>query len=413
MTEALATNVPVLVFGTTVTALGALRAFARRRRTVWTHAAPGDVSTFSRYYRPLPLPDGFDPAASHEEQLRSILDSLPFDRAFLLPCTDLWTNAAASLPENLRLRYPACIAPVDAIQTLNDKGRLATRMAELDLPHPRSYLVDRERDLAAIDARVFDSGFLKPKSSPEFIRRFGTKGFFVHSRAEAITRLRAVQANGFEVILQEYIPGPPTAHFFIDGFMDRHGMVGARFARQRIRMYPPDFGNSTFMVSVSIDTVQPAMDTLESLLRSLSYRGIFSAEFKQDPRDGRFHLIEVNARPWWYVGFAESCGVHVCELAYADALGLPLPHLHPYPVGKTCVYPQMDFREYRWQRQHGSGHQHNSLLTRVGPWLLAHKAVFALDDPWPAMRGSWSALRRRIGERVPQFLDKTRVTEAS
>jgi len=47
---------------------------------------------------------------------------------------------------------------------------------------------------------------------------------------------------------------------------------------------------------------------------------VFSAEFKFDERDGLFKILEVNARPWWYVDFAARCGVDVCRMAYRDAL---------------------------------------------------------------------------------------------
>jgi len=395
VTEQGSLDTPILVFGTTITALGVVRAFARRGQTVWTHTLPGDVVTLSKYYKPLPLPPGFDPEAPATERLESILRSLPIAKAFLLPCSDLWTEAAAALPEDLRLRFPACIAPHQAILILVDKGKLAETMAELGLPHPRSFAVDREDDLAALEDRVFENAFLKPKSSPLFIEKYGVKGMRVHSRAEAAARLRDVKDAGFEVILQEYIPGPPSEHYFIDGFIDRNGVVRARFARQRLRMYPTDFGNSTYMVSVAMDQVGPARESLDILLSTLKYRGIFSAEFKRDPRDGKFYLVEVNPRPWWYVGFAESCGVHVCAMAYADALGLPPPEPEPYPIGKACVYPYIDMHEYLWHRRHHRDQPHAPLVVCAGAWLVAHKPIFAWDDPCPAV-SSWLAGTRQF-----------------
>ncbi len=86
-------------------------------------------------------------------------------------------------------------------------------------------------------------------------------------------------------------------------------------------MFPLDFGNSTCMVSVAADEVAPAVASVERLLAHVGYRGIFSAEFKYDERDGLFKILEVNARPWWYVEFTARCGVDVCTLAYRDALG--------------------------------------------------------------------------------------------
>ena len=46
-------------------------------------------------------------------------------------------------------------------------------------------------------------------------------------------------------------------------------------------------------------------------------------EFKRDPRDGRFCLMEVNARHWKWHGLAARCGVNLSLAAYRDAIGDP------------------------------------------------------------------------------------------
>ena len=115
------------------------------------------------------------------------------------------------------------------------------------------------------------------------------------------------------VVLQEYIPGSFTEHYFVDGYVDRAGQIKALFARRRLRIYPPDFGNSTAMVSVALARSAQAVDSVRRVLGAVGYHGIFSAEFKRDPRDGQFKLLEVNTRPWWFIDFAVRCGVDVCR----------------------------------------------------------------------------------------------------
>ena len=119
--------------------------------------------------------------------------------------------------------------------------------------------------------------------------------------------------------------------------------IKALFARRRLRIYPPDFGNSTAMVSIPLDDVQQAVDSLRTVLHAVGYRGIFSGEFKRDPRDGRFKLLEINTRPWWFIDFAVRCGVDVCRMAYDDALGAAGHRCEQYKVGATCVFPYYDF----------------------------------------------------------------------
>ena len=59
-----------------------------------------------------------------------------------------------------------------------------------------------------------------PAAVPQFARRHGVKGFTVESQAEALSLLNVLD---LPVMLQESIPGPPTSHFFVEGFRDRTG----------------------------------------------------------------------------------------------------------------------------------------------------------------------------------------------
>jgi len=71
---------------------------------------------------------------------------------------------------------------------------------------------------------------------------------------------------------------------------------------------------------------------------------VFSAEFKFDERDGLFKLLEVNARPWWYVDFADRCGVDVCGMAFRDALGEEIEPVTGYKLGGAESTPASIFR---------------------------------------------------------------------
>jgi predicted ATP-grasp superfamily ATP-dependent carboligase len=201
------------------------------------------------------------------------------------------------------------------------------------------------------------------------------------------------------MMLQDYIPGPPTNHYFIDGFIDKTGVVRAMLARQRLRMSPPDFGNSTFMVTVPLSDTGDAASTLKKLFADIHYRGIFSAEFKRDERDGVFYLIEVNARPWWYVEFAARCGVNVCRMAIDDALGKPVQTVSGYAIGRRCVFPYYDLQAVRDERAAGR----LGLLGWVRSWLGPYQPVFRWSDPLPAVAEVvvlLGARLRKIGRKV-------------
>lgn len=377
----------VLALGTGITVLGVLRTLSKADADVYTLPDVDRFTRRSRWYRVGPRAlSGMKP-----DTLEQILEELP-SPIVLMPCSDLWVRTVAALPAEVLERYPASIAPLHALDLLVDKARFGAALDRLKLPHPATRLMNAVEELDAVPNKVLESSFLKPVHSQQFFARFGVKAFRISGRSQAQDRLKECVDTGLQMVLQEYIPGPPTNHYFVDGFIDRNGVVRALFARQRLRMSPPDFGNSTMQISVPLVETGDASATLRALLANIDYRGIFSAEFKLDPRDSVFNLIEVNARPWWYVEFAARCGVNVSEMAVRDALGQPVETISKYSIGRRCVYPYYDLQAVRVERSSGR----LSMLGWARSWLGAYQPVFRWSDPIPAI-GEVAAL---IGRRV-------------
>ncbi|MEJ2482912.1 MAG: hypothetical protein P8049_07305 [Gemmatimonadota bacterium] len=368
---------PALVFGNGITALGVQRILAAAGIPYYTVDRTDPLVLRSRHYRALPATAG-DPVP---EGLAGWLQGLPLERAVLLPCSDIWVSSVAGLGPEVGARFPSSVADQTAIDRLVDKARFGETLARLEVPHPRSEIVETKDDLESVLETGFEGAFLKPRDSARFFRRFRCKAFRAETPDELASRLEQVADAGLGVIAQEYIPGPPSNHYFIDGFRDASGTVRALFARRRLRMYPPAFGNSTLMRSVAITEVAGAAESLQRLLAELRYRGVFSAEFKLDPRDQRFKLLEVNTRPWWYVDFAARCGVDVCSMAYRNALGGAVETVESYRIGVECVYPYMDLSACLALRRAGE----LSLTEWARSWIGAQQPVFRWDDPWPAI----------------------------
>ena len=57
------------------------------------------------------------------------------------------------------------------------------------------------------------------------------------------------------------------------------------------------------------------------LLRAIGFHGVSQVEFKRDPRDGRFKLMEINPRLWQWHGLAAALGVDFPRIVYLDLMG--------------------------------------------------------------------------------------------
>jgi predicted ATP-grasp superfamily ATP-dependent carboligase len=146
------------------------------------------------------------------------------------------------------------------------------------------------------------------------------------------------------------------------------------------------------------DVVEQAL----ALLSALGFRGIAQTEFRLDPRDERFKLMEVNPRLWQWHGLARACGVDLPRIAYFDVLGRPQSPVRSGPAhdGRRWVVAAAHLRASRQE-----GTPLRRALREMGPGAV--EGTFDIRDPLPALVQAGGlvtapiarALRRRRGVR--------------
>ncbi|HEY4554877.1 MAG TPA: hypothetical protein VIG68_00365 [Lysobacter sp.] len=386
------TSIPAIAVGRGYTVLGAMRSLAMAGIPTYVACPPGEAVTRSRWYRPTPGATPWNGGLGPHGL--EVLRQMPFEQAVIIPCADdaaLW--AAGLAGSDLASRFKVSTSSLSTLDILQDKRRCGEFLLQHDIPHPRTFTIDSLADIAQVPFHELDRVFVKPADSQSFSQAFGAKGVWASSRTEFEELWRRLDDGGFKVVAQEYVPGRSSDHYFVDGFRDRNGTLSGLFARRRLRLFPLDFGNSSYSHSIPLEDVRGAIEPLTRLLAELQYRGIFSAEFKRDSRNGQFKLIEVNTRAWWYVEFAARCGVNVCRMAYEDAQDItPTPAPRRYPVNVGCVNLRADVSAMRavpadsrapWRRV-------------LGQWARAYFHVFRWDDPVPGLH----ELGRTIGGKL-------------
>lgn len=389
---------PALVLGSPhYTTLGVIRALASGRIPQFTVGAGASFVSYSRWHRRLP---GQSQNGPTPESLATFLEGLPIEQMVLIPCSDPWVAAVSRLEPTVAARFPASIAPPEAIDACLDKGRFADLLARLAVPHPRTIPIGPTDDVRTFWDGGLRDPFLKPRNSSAFSARFGEKALLVGSADEAMMRIRETRRAGVEFLLQEYIPGSAGSNYYVDGFVDRGGTFCAQVARRRVRASDKPFNIPTCAVTIPIDEVKEPLAILRRLLAALRYRGVFSAHFKYDDRDGLFKLLEINSRVWGGVSLLVNCAVNVVEMAYRDALGLPVARIAEYPADRFWVDASRD-RVVCWRLlRDGRLTIKEWLRTRVG----AVQAMFRWDDPLPAIVGFllliWRGIRARSKARL-------------
>ena len=373
---------PVVVVGSWTTALSVIRLASKVSHSVYAACPIGSWPCQTKYYRELPGADGEIWRGDLGDSGYTSIRRLPFGRCVLIPAADDAALWLAALPKDLSSRYFVSSSSFETLEMLQDKSAFSKLTNRLDVPAPHSFNIENASDFVNIPFENLEALFLKPTDSQAFVKRYNKKAIWVDSKEQALAEWNRIRSDGLSIIAQEYVSGGADDHYFIDGFRDRDGNVRAVTARRRIRIYPIDFGNSSYCYSIPFEEVEQAWVGLERLLRHVKYRGIFSAEFKKDAHDGVFKILEVNTRPWIYIEFAGVCGMNMCDLYIRDALEMDIPTIKNYRVGLGCVDLYNDLKAAIKM----PSSQRPNIFRLLVTWVRSFKLLFAWRDPKPAIK---------------------------
>jgi D-aspartate ligase len=160
------------------------------------------------------------------------------------------------------------------------------------------------------------------------------------------------------------------------------------------------------------DRVPEIAELGNRLFKHVGLRGLANIEFKQDPRDGRYKLIECNARFTASNCLVSASGVKLAEFVYNRLTGRLLPNMKNYRVGLRLWDPFRDFKAFRQLR----GMRQITLAKWIGGILHRQTfAYFAWSDPMPAIARMLKPLRRLFKSRAvkPAIIKPAAVAKAA
>ena len=239
----------------------------------------------------------------------------------IFPLDDDDLNVIARNRDALGERFLYPFPAWDVLAAIQDKRHQVERARELGVPVPRTS--------AEPTAELGFPVLVKPFQPGDFRRRFGVKAFRCENEAEL--RSAWEQARPYDPLVWELIPGGDEELYTLGSYVTRDGEALGLFCGRKLVQDPPRIGNARVAESVWVDEV---VEQGLALVRGLGFHGPSQVEFKRDPRDGVYKLIEVNPRLWQWHGLTGPCGVDIALIAYRDLVGTPPPPAQMRPVRK-------------------------------------------------------------------------------
>lgn len=317
-------------------------------------------------------PDGFD------DVLERVAARFP--GALLVPPSDIAVATVSARKGRLAELGLVPAAPEwDVVSTCLDKSATWDFALRHGVDAPVTIAVRQPEDLERFADEVGFPGVLKPTVSHRYKAVFGRKWTRVDNLEEAARHHRAARAAGFDVVAQELVPGDELCGANYNAYVWGDAGEVVEMTAAKIRNSPSETGSPCVAVSRRIPEVAEAGSRL---LRALGYRGFANVEFKRDPRDGSYKLIEVNARHNLSSALAVRCGIDFPWLEYGHRMLGREPAQADYAEGVYWVDVTRDLQaslSYLRRGDYSIGRFARPYLS--GPVL----AVASARDPRPAL----------------------------
>jgi predicted ATP-grasp superfamily ATP-dependent carboligase len=305
-----------IVIGGYVNGLGLIRSLAALGvPTAVITTQPYDIAHRSRW---VCAHDAGHGIVDHPEELVDLLERRAPDwRGWaLLPTNDESLAALAQHHERLSSSYRVLAPPWDVARHFLDKGLMLDVARSVGVDIPRCYGPAVEATVALADLRF--PVVVKPLTGYRFFSRFRTKLFVADDRRELAGAVARVADAGLPCQVFDRIPGRDDHIYAHCTYVDATGEPAAGVTVRKLRQGPPFFGVAR-VAEIARDRDHTSLrEATVEMLRRIGFRGMVSAEFKLDPRDGSFRFMEINGRSVLYNGLLRRAGLDLAALAWAD-----------------------------------------------------------------------------------------------
>lgn len=230
----------------------------------------------------------------------------------VVSCMDPYVLTLVGIREGLPGNVVVPYAPTEKIHETNDKVFFAGLCAREGVPHPRTWVVDR--DQADAPEGIPDVGFLKPVDYGEWmhLRWSGRKKVYRYSGVDELRSiLSGSRENGYtgRFVLQEEVPGTDSQMEIMTLYRDHDGVVTvAHGGHVGLEEHTPGtLGNPAAIFTGPLPTVA---SNAEKLLEALDWVGFANFDIKVHPETGVGYFFELNPRTGRSNYYLTACGIN-------------------------------------------------------------------------------------------------------
>lgn len=309
--------------------------------------------------------------------------------SLLMPVDDASLSVVSKNKAQLAKNYKVACPDWKTTVKYIDKKYTYELADKIGVPCPKTIV---PHNLAEVHGYSRDTRYpciVKPCESHKYYELFQKKMTIVSTPEEMIDAYRVAADAGIEVMIQEYIPGGDTNGVNYNSYI-HEDKTAVDFTAEKVRYSPPGIGVPRVVVSKHVPEV---IDSGRRILKAMGYHGYSCTEFKKDPRDGVYKLMEINGRHNRSTLLAVRCGINFPWIEYAYFFDREITYNHHPEDGvywidelRDIIHSVKYFREERY-----------SFKQYIQPYLKPHIfAILDLKDPKPFLKRIYDLIMKAL-----------------
>ncbi|MCS3904330.1 putative ATP-grasp superfamily ATP-dependent carboligase [Methylohalomonas lacus] len=299
-----------------------------------------------------------------------------------------------------RLKYSCrfCIPDPDTIHALIDKKEQYTRAQKIGISVPYC-IYPSNIEYIKNNVGLFTFPCIIKPCKAHLGRKFlnGKKVKVVDTIEELIESWFSLGDAAKEFMVQEIIPGGDTGLYGYLAFWSSDSEEIAWITKQKLRQNPPLYGDGALQITIDCPEIR---ELSIRLLREFNYKGFVGVEFKLDPRDREFKLMEVNPRTVSGNQLAISAGVDFPYIGYKYLTDKQYSYQGTFENGIKFINEDWDLRSCLMLRKTNEA----DLIDYIKDlYFSKSKAIWASDDVSPSWLTFKDALKALSGKMARKF----------
>lgn len=277
------------------------------------------------------------------------------EKILLVSSNETYGEYIAKNQDDLKDKFYFNYPSVELQRTLVNKELFYKTYADSVLDLPKTVYFDCKADAGVPDNLTYPV-IVKPSNVILFkhiVFKGKKKIYRLESKEELESVIGCFKNSDYDdtLIIQEYIPGDDSHLFDAVVYVGKDKKVKlCSFAQIGLQEHSPKMiGNAAVLINgySQFDGVDEQIGKIVEFMENIGYQGFAEFDMKYDSREGKYKVMEINARQGRCSYYITPCGYNLIEVLYRDLIaGEDMPFCKVDKVQLETFVPKSVVKKY-------------------------------------------------------------------